>query len=85
MAKKKVKKDKNGHSVLGLDFEAIRTKYFEKKGVILTKGLMSIETSRTMVTIKNYEKELPPPVTFIANLMKELDMTFDELTTNIYE
>lgn len=85
MARKKLKKDKNGHQILCLNLEAIKNRFFEKKGKIPSKGVLANETARTTMTLDKYEKELPPTITFVANLMKELDMTFEEVTKQAYE
>ena len=85
MAKKKLKKNKNGFPVLSLNFEKLKDKLYAKKGIIPTNKALSKETKLSLVTLTTWGYELPQAVLVLNYLMKEYDLTFEEITTEMYE
>lgn len=85
MAKKKLKKTKNGFTVLSLNVEALKNKRCAMKSIIPTNNALSKETGLSLPTLKTWESELPQAVLVLNYLMKEYDMSFEELTQEVYE
>lgn len=85
MARKKLKKSSKGLNVLKLNHEELSRRYALKNGKGLTPKLLSDLTGHTQVMLKKWESELPQPISVISHLMRELDMTFEELVKEVYE
>jgi hypothetical protein len=85
MAKRKLKKNKNGFTVLGLNYEVLNKKFSEKRKIVASKNAMAKETSMSLVTLKLWESELPQAVLVLNYLMEEFDMSFEEITKKMYE
>lgn len=85
MARKKLKKSTKGLTVLRLNHEELSRRYALKKGRGLTPKILSELTGNSNVILKKWEIELPQQISVIHHLMKELDMTFEELVIEVYE
>ena len=85
MAKKKLKKGKGGLTVVRFDYEAMRNKHTSKTGEYLEKGEFADMTGGTRQLLANWTKELPHALSIINHLMKEYDMSFEELVKEVYE
>lgn len=85
MARKKLKKTSKGLTVLRLNHEEISRKYAFKNGKGLNFKTLSNLTGNSHVILKKWETELPQQISVIHHLMKELEMTFEELVIEVYE